>query len=359
MSSDLSESAADLGQDPQLRCLALAEKIISALNDESLVDRYFKVKSKLIGDRAYVPPPSPGQSDEITTDRAYSFYQSLAQENQRLKDEIATLSSRKPDFSAAPENESIAAQLRDLQRKILPEQKLPPRGDAVRELDVLRKVVDAKLDSLTFLRDNLRAHNQRLTNDYRELERQSNLKIAAAREREESERKEIEDAEQKLSVEYGSIQRQLEEVADQLRIAKDENGRLRQKHSETATLLEKIKAGYQETEQHIDAIENESEGIVDEIEMLKTEVSKKTKELRNLQTLQKYGVDVAGDFEISEEIQRLTQRAEALRSQNTQLGFELKRLEKRQHSGSVVATPDAISLDEDELAAQILKAKWH
>jgi chromosome segregation ATPase len=359
MSADLSESPADVGQDPQLRCLALAEKIISALSDQELVDRYFKLRSQYFGNRSPISPSSPTQTDEIPTDRAYAFYQSLAEENQRLKDEIAALSARKPDFSASPENETIAAQLRELQRKILPEQKLPPRGDAVRELDVLRKVVDAKLDSLTFLRDNLRAHNQRLTNEYRDLERQSNLKISAAREREETERKAIEEEEEKLGLEYGAVQRELEEVADQLQTAKDENLRLRQKHSEVTSLLESIEAEYRNTEKHIDAMESESEALAEEIERLKLEVSKKTKELRNLQTLQKYGVDVAGDYEISEEIQRLSQRAEVLRSENTQMAFELKRLEKRQQSGALLASPEAISLDEDELAAQILKSKFH
>jgi hypothetical protein len=34
-------------------------------------------------------------------------------------------------------------------------------------------------------------------------------------------------------------------------------------------------------------------------------------------------------------------------------------MEKRQQGGSGLAGSDVISLDEDELAAQILKAQWH
>jgi hypothetical protein len=106
-------------------------------------------------------------------------------------------------------------------------------------------------------------------------------------------------------------------------------------------------------------MESESDALVETIEQLRTDASKKTKELNALQTLQKYRVDVVGDFEISDEIQRLSQRAQELRAENTQMAFELKRLERRQQTGSLLTTPEAISLDEDELAAQILKSKWH
>jgi chromosome segregation ATPase len=359
MSSEISEASADLGQDPQMRCLALAEKIISSLNDPELVQRYFNLKAKLFAGRPESPPVSPSQSEEIPTDRAYAFYQSLAQENQKLREEIATLSARKPDFSDAPENESLAAKLRDLQRRILPTHNLPPKGDAVQELDSLRKVVDAKIESLNFIREKLRAQNQQLTNDYREIEQQSNLRIASAREKEETERQAIEAQQNELSAQYSQAQRDLEEATEQLQAAAEENARLRQKHSDTAALLESIEAEYQETERQIEQMESESEALVETIEQLRTDVSRKTKELNALQTLQKYRVDVAGDFEIADEIQRLSQRAEELRAENTQMTFELKRLERRQQTGSLLTTPEAISLDEDELAAQILRSKWH
>jgi chromosome segregation ATPase len=342
-----------------MRCLGLAEKIISSLNDPELVQRYFNLKTRLFAGRSDAPVVSPPQSEEITTDRAYAFYQSLAQENQKLREEIATLSARQPDFSDAPENESLAAKLRDLQRRILPTHNLPPKGDAVQELDSLRKVVDAKIESLNFIREKLRAQNQQLTSDYREIERQSNLRIAGAREKDEAERQALEAQQSELREQYSTAQRDLEEATEQLQAAVEENARLRQKHSDTAALLESIEAEYREAERQIEQMESESEMLVETIQQLRTDVSKKTKELNALQTLQKYRVDVAGDFEIADEIQRLSQRAEELRAENTQMAFELKRLERRQQTGSLFATPEAISLDEDELAAQILKSKWH
>lgn len=352
--SGFSESSSEMNQDPQTRCLALAEKIISSLNDPELVQRYFNLKTKLMANR---PPQSPSVQQELNTDKAYAFYQSLAQENEKLKTEIAKLSSAKPDFREAPENESIAVKLRDLQRAILPNQNLPPKGDAVQELDSLRKVVEAKLDSLNFVREKLRAQNQRLNNDFKEIERTMNAKIESAREKEEAERAEIESQEKALASELARAKQTLESTRERLQAAKEENARLRQHHSDTTALLESIEKEERETEERIEQMESESEVLFEEIEGLKVELSKKQRELNALQTLQKFGVEVSGDdTEISEEIERLTRKAEALRAENAQLTFELKRLEKRQSSTSLVSA-EAISLDEDELAAQILKSR--
>lgn len=357
MQSELSEASGDLNLDPQSRCLSLAEKIISALNDPELVQRYFNLKTKLMGEQAV---PSLSAREEVNTDKAYAFYQSLAEENEKLKDEIARLSASKPDFRDAPDNESIASKLRELQHSILPNHKLPPRGDAVEELDSLRKVVEAKLDSLAFVREKLRAQNQRLSNEFREIERTLNAKIESTREKEESERLEIERQEKDLAAELAEAQHGLNNAREALRGATEENTRLRRQHSDTAAVLEGIEAEETETEQRIEEMESESERYFEEIEHLKTELNKRNKELGTLQALQKFGVEGhGGETEIADEIRRLAKRAESLRTENAQMSFELKRLEKRQQSASGLAltSADAISLDENELAAQILKAK--
>jgi chromosome segregation ATPase len=349
-------SPGDAAREPQVRCLLLAEKIISALNDPELVDRYFAFKAKLFAGREQPQTYSPKASSEIGADRAYAFYQSLAQENEKLKREIARLSAKKPNFEKSVADETIAAKLRELQRTILPKHRLPPKGDAVQEMDSLKKVVEAKLDSLNYLREKLRNDNQRLVNDFREIEKNLAAKLEVAKEKEEAERRAIESQEQELGSELAAAEMELESLTAQLREAESENLRLRQHHSDTTALLESIEAEQAESDRQIEHMENESEDLFQELEGLKLELSKKTKELNALQILQRFGVD--GGFEISEEIERLTKKADQLRSENSQMAFELKRLEKRQQSTSILGSSEAISLDEDELAAQILKSKW-
>jgi chromosome segregation ATPase len=358
MLSDSDSPSVELALDPQSRCLALAERMISSINDPDFVNRYFAFKTKLFAGRA--PPSSISllPSDDVTTGQAYSFYESIVKENQKLREQVAALSSKKPDFKDSPDNESLAAQLRDLQKAILPTQTLPARSDAVAELESLRKVVDAKLDSLKFIRDKLRTQNQQLMKDFETIEGSLNSKIEAAHNREDSEQKALESREQKLEEEIARLDAELQEVSQNLEAATSENSALRQKHSETSAVIEKIQSDIAQKEREVEQMEAESESLYEELGRLKMEVSRKSKELNALQTLRKFGVEVSRDFEIAAEIQKLSEKADALRGENAEMAFELKRLERRKQTNSILESQEAATLDEDELAVQLLKAKW-
>ncbi|OHT16874.1 hypothetical protein TRFO_41502 [Tritrichomonas foetus] len=357
MTEKKENSQFDLSIDPQLRCLALTEKIISSLNDPEIKKRYFNLKEKLLGSD-FNGSASDSESQQTSSDKSYAFYQSLAQENQRLKDQLAEITLRKPDFSNDPENEVIAGQIRELERKILPTHPLPPCGNAVQELENLKKVISAKLDSLDFVRDKLRTENQRLKNDYREISQNLAKKIEAAKEKEDIEHREIASQERALSEEIRKAQQELDSVTEKYRIANEENSKIRQKLNETLALQENIQKDSTETEKMISKMEEENANLFTEIEQLKTKLNIKTKELKSLQTLQKFGVEVSDDVDISEEILKLTRQRDSLKSENAQLSFDLKRMENYP-TIEVLPSTETISLDEDELAAQILNSKWH
>ena len=64
------------------------------------------------------------------------------------------------------------------------------------------------------------------------------------------------------------------------------------------------------------------------------------------------------EVNITYEIERLKKRSQQLKSENAQMAFEIKRLEKKS-SGSIIDQSTVITMDEDELAAQILRSKLH
>lgn len=347
-------------EDPQLRCLALIEKIIGSLNDSDIKNRFFTLKEKILGTNSpNFSSPSSFDSQQKNSDKAYAFYQTLAKENQRLKDKLAELSFQKPDFSNDPENEAIAAQLRELERKILPTHLLPPSADAVQELESLKKVIDAKLSSLNYVRDKLRTENQRLKNDYREISQSLAQKVNAAKEKEDSEQREITAQERSIAEEIKKAQIELNNVTDKYRLASEENSRIRQKLNETLALQERIQKDSSETENMIIKMEKENIDLYAEIEQLKMQLNVKTKELTSLQTLQKFGVEVSDEIDISEEILKLTKQRDSLKSENAQLAFDLKKMDNLPNTEVTLTSTETISLDEDELAAQILNSKWH
>jgi len=354
----MSVSASDsfeANSNPYQKCIGIAEKIINSLNDEDIINRYYQMKEKIISSSSQKKKDTLNSGSFIDTDKAYSFYQSLSVENQNLKDELGRISLKKPDFSNSPDNKQIAKILHDMQQKILPSHTIAETGDSIEELESLRKVVEARLESLSYLRNNLKEENSRLKAQYREMSGNVNKKVVSAKEKEEQERIQIELSEQEQRKKLDEMEKKVCDLRNRLSSLTEENQCLLQKHSETTSLLESMKNDTTAAEAQIENMESQSETLFNEIDMLKHSIQVKTKELESLNTLQRFGIDVSENFEISEEIARLREKEEALLTENAQLSFELKRIEKKTKNSSSM---DTQTMDEDELAAQILRSKW-
>ena len=355
MSSLNSSSMSGTGKDPYAMSLEIAEKIISSLNDKTLVARYFEQKNRIMSSS---PTSSVSSSSStIDTGRAFQSYQKFVSENQALKEELARIQSEKPDFSSSPDNMTIAKLLRELQLKIHKDASPGPIKNAVDELDNLRKVVDATLDTLTYLRTGLQDENNKLKKELNECTQELNIKLDAAREKEARDNIELENNDAQLEQEVADAEEQLAQLKAKLDQAKSENEQLLQQHSASADLLEQMEKEMNQTEANIANMESESEKLYEEIDDLKHKLTVKNKEFAKLQTLQRFG-EMNAEGNITDEIERLRKRSQQLKSENAQIAFEIKRLEKKS-SGSIIDQSTVITMDEDELAAQILRSKLH
>lgn len=343
-------------RDPYQRCLNICEKIISSLSDKSIVTQYFATKEKIqqrISNKNY----SQITPKQIDTDRAYQSYQKFIEENRQLKEQLATLQSQKPDFSQSPDNMDIAKILRNLQNQILQQAKPAPISNAIVELDNLRMVVDAKLEALNYMRTQLKEKNTKLKRELEELTATLTNKLEAAKEKAQMDGLEIAAADRNLDSNIEEAEKKLEALKIQLENAKAENSRLMKQHSSSTALLDQMVRDTETTEQEIEQMENESESLFKEIEKLRNQLNVKEKELGSLRTLEKFGVDAGRSFDITDEIQRLKEKAATLRSENAQMSFELKRMEKK--SNETICEPATYgSIDEDELAAHIFRSKF-
>lgn len=347
---------------PTQRCLAIAERIIFSLSDANIVQRYKNFRDKLF---ARQPSQSTlSQSDVlgssyVSAAQAYAYFQSQVKQNSILKQQIAELEGQKPNFDKDIMNNEISEKIRNLAERILPSQKLPPKGNAVQELDTLKIAIDAKLDALNYMRDELKTKNRELRNNYEVLTRTLAQKKEDSKEREEEEIRKSDELEKSLSEELNKAQRDLDLIAEKYEIASEENATLRQKYSDTTEILEGIHKDLAETEAAIEQMENESESMFAQIEEQKTLLNVKTKELNSVQTVQSLGLEAGEGLDITDVIQSLRKKVETLKTENSQMSFEIKRMEKRQSQTASTMTMDGISMDEDELASQILKSKWH
>lgn len=365
--SDLSRQEEET-QTPTQRCLAIAERIIFSLSDQNIVKRYKDFRDKLFAQRPSQSIISTSQNStsipNVSASQAYSYFQSQVEQNAQLKREIAELERKRPNFDEDPSNDEISEKIRILSEKILPTQNLPPKGNAVQELDTLKIAIDAKLDSLNYMRDELKTKNRDLRTNYETLTRTLAQKKEDAKEREETELRESEEKEKMLQNEHNKAQRDLSLITEKYRIASEENATLRQKHSDTTELLDGIQNDLNETESSIEGMESESESLFAQIEEQKVLLSVKTKELNSVQTVQSLGLEAGEGLDIEDVIQSLRKKAEALKSENAQMAFELKRMDKKMQSqsqnqtASLLTSTEGITMDEDELASQILKSKW-
>ena len=351
---NLSSMSSTVARDPYETVLEIAEKIINSLNDKQIVSRYFEQKKRIM---AALPQSFSPSSSSLDTGRAYQSYQKFVEENSALKAELQRLEAQKPDFTDSPDNIAIAKLLRELQTKIHKDESQAPVQSAVDELDNLRKVVDATLDTLSYLKSNLQEENAKLKKELNECTQSLNAQLDAAHEKEARDSLELENNDAKLEQEVTDAEHQLEILTRKLEQAKSENEDLLQQHSRSADLLEQMEKDTNDTEQHIADMEAESEKLFEEIEELQHKLTVKNKELAKLQTLQKFG-DMDAEVNITDEIERLRKRSQQLKSENAQMTFEIKRLEKKS-SGSIIDQTTVITMDEDELAAQILRSKLH
>lgn len=360
--SDSTNLINESNQDVYAKILSIAEKVISSINDPEIVQKYFSYKSRVFEQESSNPTsPTNSNGEPFSSSSAFSLYKSLKEENEKLKREIDSLTLKKPDFSSDPQNEIIASRLRDLQSIILPKNPtLPPQGSAVQELENLKKVVSAKLESLDYIRSQLKNENLKLQQQIRQLEAELSDKLAKAKEKEDAEQFEIEKKERALVDELEIAQNEYNEIKAKAETAAAENEKLKKQHNEAVNLIESIESDTKNAEAAVERMESESMSLVEEIEQLKTQLKKSSNELDGLKTLQKLGVgDESSGTDIQEEIERLEEKARQLKDENSQMEWELKRLEKEQSDSSAsIPVMTAASLNEDDLTAQILGNKW-
>ena len=113
--------------DISAKCLSLAEELISTLPDKDIVNRYFAIKSKIMQSE------TDSSIQQQQNQSLYQSFQEATRKTQSLQDKLYFELNKRPTFEDDTENESIALQLHELQKNILPGQPLPASSDAIEE----------------------------------------------------------------------------------------------------------------------------------------------------------------------------------------------------------------------------------
>jgi len=226
--------------------------------------------------------------------------------------------------------------------------------DPVEELRSLKRIVEVKVDALNHVRDTLKNEQERLQRDLKSVRTETQAQLSKAQEREDNERLKMDTERTQLVKEMEQAEKELQAAQSKYELAVDENEGLKQRHSDTLSLMEKLSQEINQNRTETEQMESECETLLAKIADTKTQITIRTKELAALQSLQKYGIHAESELSIEDEIERLKQKADELRTENAQISFELKRLKRKKK-----AEPSLdISLDEDDLAAQMLRSNF-
>ena len=318
------------------KCLSLAEDLIQTLPDKDIVNRYFAIKAKIM------QTESLSSIQNKQNQSIFQSFQDATMQTQSLQSQLYTEISKRPTFLDDADNESIALQLHELQKKILPGQPLPASSDALDELESVRRVIDAKLNSLTLVRNKIREENLRLTNDYKALSIELGQKVSEVKQKETEEYQKIAKEEAELNDKYSLVEAELEDL-------REFHDSLISEHNDLSNDLTDAMKAQRQTEMQIKTIsdvikskEAERQQLNKSIEDMKKELSQVSRAVAE----KKFGT---GNEDLLDEVIRLNEQADLLRSQTAQMELQLKRYPSIA-SDIVMAT----ELDEDEIAKQIL-----
>ncbi|EAY20582.1 hypothetical protein TVAG_239590 [Trichomonas vaginalis G3] len=311
--------------------LQLAEKYISTLADKEIIRRYYDVKNKLL-------------SDSINTNRSIenaskSYSRSKIGRETAIDGESVSRSINSDDPN---EPDSICLKLHEVQKKIITGQLLQVSTDPLEELETLKRVVQAKIQSLSLVRNKIRDENIRLTNDFKELSAQYNAKLSEVKENGNAEFQKIVDEETALNDKYSIVESELEDLREEYDSLKGENEE--KIKNLTSISLQDCQSDNQlkKLAELIQTKRREVESLQKNIEKMQQDIEDKSKSLSK----KKYGTD---DEKLLEEVVHLTEQIDLVKSQNAQIELKLKK-----YPILVPETTSPIDIDEDEMARQIL-----
>lgn len=335
--------------------LILAEKIIASLDDKDLIAQYNEAKQKILSSQNQ----QSAKDSYLDSNKSYQAYLKISEENKTLKEKLKELEKNKKDFSNDQENEKLAQLVYEIRQSINMKQNDQPKmNNVLDELDLLRHMVEATVNSLKFMKSSLSEENFRLK---RELDRKIKLyndQYNSAKEKAENEALMFTNKDSELDAIISEREQKLELLMQEYNRVRIENQKLLDDHNKCTEILRKLEQETERAEKNISRMDSESETMFKDIKTMKSKLQAKTQELAHLQTLQKLSNTSSKAFNVDQEINNLKRKAEELRSENAQLSFELKRMTEKKQS-SILSDPSLVSLDEDELAAQILQSKLH
>ena len=292
-----------------IHCLDLAEAILKVLDGGQVFKRYSNVKEKI-----FRTMPSNLELDP--------HLKKIALENRELH---RKLEETRESLKNTESLESyVITEISKIQRKVLPKSDFDAHLSIDESIDALQKIIDSRIESNSFIRNNLTLEN----NSLRE-------KISAFKSSVNSELETIRTNHIELDHRYRSksakVEQQLKQLEDEIASIKEELDRIEEENADMESSLS-VKASEQKTKQNsLDDVEkrarSEEARLIEfrkTADRLATELETRTKDVLRKKAMQRFSA-TDPDPEELEELIMLENENESLEKENRALSQELKR----------------------------------
>ena len=292
-----------------MRCLDLAEAILKVLDGGQVFKRYANVKEKI-----FRTMPSNLELDP--------HLKKIALENRELH---RKLEETRESLKNTESLESyVISEISKIQHKVLPKSDIDTHLSIDESIDALQKIIDSRIESNSFIRNNLTLENNSLR------EKISSLKSSVNAELESIRSNHIE-LDHRYRSKSAKVEKHLKELEDEISSIKDELDKVEEENADMESSLS-VKASEQKTKQtSLDDVESRARSEEARLmefrrtaDRLSIELETRTKEVLRKKAMQRFS-SADPDPEELEELIMLENENETLEKENRALSQELKK----------------------------------
>ena len=292
-----------------IRCLDLAEAILKVLDGGQVFKRYMTVKQKI-----FRTMPSNLELDP--------HLKKIALENRELHRKLEE--SRESLKNTESLVSYVISEISKIQRKVLPKSDFDPHLSIEESIDALQKIIDSRIESNSFIRNNLTCENNSLR------EKISSFKSSVNAELETIRNNHIE-LDHKYRSKSAKVEQHLKELEDEINSLSEELNRVEEENADMESSLS-VKATEQKAKQSsLDDVEKRAKLEENRLlefrktaDRLSTELETRTKDVLRKKAMQRFS-STDPDPEELEELIMLENENETLEKENKSLSQELKR----------------------------------
>ena len=289
------------------KCLDVAERILSALDDKSIYQRYLTAKTNLNSNSASL---SPG-------------LKSISHINEALTKSIQDERNRKTNSSISS---YIIQELHSIQMRILPNTADLQHNTVEESISSLLSVIDTKVTSHQFLKQKLTKENQRLKDAISQIKEVSMNDIQEGRKKRISNDESWTQRKARLIELEKAAQNEKLKLKQQIEKTKKDNGDLMVEITQMNLKTNERKELIKEAESQIDVLSDNITQLTEEANKLKYELQMAKNSDASLANIQKFKSSASN---LNIEKKRLLDEIEKLKQRNNMLTAQINMKNRR------------------------------